>query len=107
MKLLLSPIRADQALNLTIVGHVLTLNGVDLDFTPLPVGAILPHGAIDCDWIAGDVTRDLDCGLIVPLLLPHGAKAPQETLFPAPIVVTADGPVQLPPYDTPESPDAD
>lgn len=107
MKLLLSPVRSDQTLHVTTKGHVLTLNGVELDFTPLPLGATLPRSAIASEWIASDVIRDPVEGLIVTLSLPHGSRAPHETLFPLPIVTTGDGDVALPPYNTPETENAD
>jgi hypothetical protein len=69
-----------------------------MDFGPLPAGATLPRAAIDSPWIAGDVTRDLAGVLTVPLILPHGANAPEETLFPQPIDAV-DGPVNFPAYE--------
>jgi hypothetical protein len=97
MNLTFSPVRMDTPLTASVDGDVLTLNGAALDFGPLPKGATLPRAAIPCDWIAGDVTRD-DAGMLtVPLILPHGANAPPDTLFPTPVTVTA-GAVPLPPY---------
>jgi hypothetical protein len=107
MILTLSPVRMDDRLTASIAGDVLTLNGAVLDFGPLPAGALLPRPAIDCHWIAGDVTRDEAGVLTVPLVLPHGPDAPEETLFPQPITA-GDGPVILPVYDVPaveEAPD--
>ena len=101
MHLTFSPIRMDTPLTASVDGDVLTLNGEALDFGPLPKGATLPRVAIPCDWIAGDVTRDAACVLTVPLILPHGANAPPETLFPQPVAVKA-GDVPLPPYDHPQ-----
>lgn len=98
MRLILSPVRMDAALAATVAGDVLTLNGVALDFSPLPAGATLPRGAIACDWIAGDVTRDSAGVLSVPVILPHGGRAGPETLFPD-VLVAADGPVLLPAYE--------
>jgi hypothetical protein len=110
MNLTFSPIRMDTPLTASVDGDVLTLNGEALDFGPLPKGATLPRAAIPCDWIAGDVTRDEAGALTVPLILPHGANAPPETLFPEPMTVKA-GAVALPPYDAPqiemEAPDAE
>jgi len=34
--------------------------------------------------------------LRLTLILPHGADAPPEAVFPAPLLLTADGPVTLP-----------
>lgn len=87
----------DEPLTANVAGDVLTVNGEALDFGSLPAGATLPRTAIDCSWIAGDVTRDLAGVLTVPLILPHGSNAPEETLFPQPIEAK-DGPVALPPY---------
>jgi hypothetical protein len=97
MILTFSPMRLDEPLTASVSGQALTLNGTELDFSPLPAGATLPRAAIDNPWIAGDVTRAMDGTLTVPLLLPHGANAPEETRFPAPITVTS-GPVPLPAY---------
>lgn len=97
MKLIFSPVRMDEPLEASVAGDVLVLNGEALDFGPLPKGATLPRGAIDSPWIAGDVTRDAAGGLHIPLVLPHGAEAPEETLFPAPMEA-GDGPVALPPF---------
>jgi hypothetical protein len=100
MKLIFSPVRMDATLTASVAGDVLTLNGVVLDFGPLPLGATLPRAAIPCDWIAGDVTRDDDGTLTIPLILPHGPDAPPETLFPAPVDASY-GDVKLPPYSKP------
>lgn len=105
MQITLSPARRDTPLTLSRTGDALTLNGEVFDFTPLPEGATLPRAAINSDWFAGPVAR-LGGTLHLTLLLPHGASAPQETLFPAPLTLTGNGPVTLPPYDT-ETADAD
>lgn len=96
MKLTFSPIRMDDKLKATVCGDVLVLNEDSLDFGPIPPGATLPRTAIDCRWIAGDVSRDEVGVLTVPLILPHGADAPDETLFPLAIETEADGPVPIP-----------
>lgn len=98
MKLTFSPVRMDETLAASVNGDVLTLNGEALDFGPLPAGAILPREAIESLWIAGDVVRDMDGTLTVPLILPHGPSAPEETLFPEPMIV-GNGVVSLPPYE--------
>jgi len=99
MQLTFSPMRREEQLTLSRVGDVLTINGEAFDFSGVPAGATLPRDAIACDWIAGDVERDGTGALTVPLILPHGANAPEETRFPIPITVTADGAIALPPYD--------
>jgi hypothetical protein len=98
MRITFSPVRRELALRLHRVGDVLTLNGEIFDFSPLPEGALLPAEAIDSEWFIGPVER-IDGELHLRLILPHGSRAPGETRFPAPVTVTADGPVPLPPFD--------
>lgn len=74
---------------------VLTINGERFDFRPVTEGATLPRAAIDCPWIAGDVTR-VGGELIVPLILPCSPDASQAALFPADIVSPPDGNLELP-----------
>lgn len=105
MHITLSPVRSDMPLRLERHGDTLVFNGESLDLSPIPDGATLPAAATGCPWIAGDVDRR-DGALHLTLVLPHGADAPPETLFPAPLMLVADGPVALPPY-TLETPDAD
>lgn len=95
MILIFSPVRMDETLTLSRAGDAVTLNGATLDFGPLPEGGVLSAGAIGSPWIAGDVTRTGGV-LTVPLILPHGANAPEQTRFPQPMVVTEDGPIVLP-----------
>lgn len=91
-----SPVRMDAALNIARKGDVLTINGSAYDFGPLPEGGRLPREAVDCPWLASDVTREGGI-LRLTLILPHGAYAPPQTLFPAPVTMTGDGPVPVPP----------
>jgi hypothetical protein len=98
MQITLSPARRDARLDLSRNGDTLTINGEAFDFSPLPEGATLPAEAIASDWFAGPVER-VDGELHLTLVLPHGADAPQETLFPAPLTLTGDGPVTLPSYE--------
>jgi hypothetical protein len=104
MILTFQPVRMDEALTASVAGDVLTLNGVALDFGPLPAGATLPRAAIASPWIAGDVTCDGAGVLTVPLILPHGANAPEATRFPAPITA-GNGPVALPVHSIEETAD--
>ena len=98
----LIPLGYSGTLALSKAGDVLTMNGVDYDFTLLPEGATLPRTAVDCFWLASDVER-IDGVLHLTLRLPHGGTAPPETLFPAPVIHPHDGPVTLPPFSTPVS----
>jgi hypothetical protein len=105
MQLLFSPIRMDSDLTIHVAGNVLTLNGTALDFSGVPNGGTLAQGDIASDWIAGDVSRDTDGLLTVPVLLPHGPNAPEARRFPVPVAVDEDGPVTLPPFDAPNEPE--
>lgn len=98
MNLTFSPVRFDATLELARRGDTITINGEAFDFSPLPDGATLPPEAITSDWFAGPVER-VGGVLHITLRLPHGANAPQETLFPTPLTLTGNGPVSLPPYD--------
>lgn len=100
MKIILSPVRMDEALTVTRQGDTLTVNGEIFDFSPLTDGATLPREAIKSDWFCGPAERD-GGELLVTLRLPHGANAPESTRFPLPLYMTADGAVPLPIYDMP------
>lgn len=101
MIIALSPVRSDASLTLHRAGDVLTINGTAYDLAPLPEGAILPQAAVDCPWLASDITRQ-DGRLRLTLLLPHGAipwPAPPEAAAvtdPMPLDLTDDGPVAVP-----------
>lgn len=102
MQIRFTPQRRDDALTLSRAGDVLTINGTAYDFTPLPEGALLPRAAVDCGWLASDVTRT-GGQIRLTLILPHGADAPAARRDPAPLRLTADGPVALPPETPPET----
>lgn len=95
MRIKLSPVRSDQELTVFKQGESLTINGLTLDFSPLPAGGTLPAEATGCEWLAGPVER-VDGQLIVALTMPHGADAPEEARFPADIVGPVNGKVPLP-----------
>jgi hypothetical protein len=106
MHISFSPVRCDHRPSFTVTGDTLTINGEAFDFSGLPEGATLPQTAVSCDWLASDVER-IGGDIHLTLILPHGAGAPAETLFPDPVSVP-DGPVPLPPHETapPEGDDA-
>lgn len=97
MKIDFVPIRMDHRFTASVAGDVLTLDGEDFDFGPLPEGATLPASAVASDWIVGEVSR-VDGAICLTLLLPHGANPPSTTCFPQPVEVAA-GQVPLPPYE--------
>jgi hypothetical protein len=49
-------------------------------------------------WIVGQPFEE-DGAWHLTLVLPHGENAPEQTRFPGPLDVTADGPLALPPYN--------
>jgi len=106
MHIKLSPFRLDARLVASRDGDKLTLNGKELDFSPLEEGDTLPADAIESEWITGDVSR-IDGELHLTLRLPHGANAPQETRFPEPIINPPDGEISLPPHSNPEPEDVE
>ena len=98
MQINLSPQARFDRLTVSKFGDVLTINGTDYDFGPLPDGGTLPRDAVECEWLVSDVER-IGGEIHLTLLLPHGPDAPEATRSPAPITVTEDGPVALPAYE--------
>lgn len=90
-------VRRDETLDIEVHGDVLVLNGVRLDFGPLPEGATLPLAAIASEWIGGPVRRE-GGEVRVTVVLPCGPEAPEERRFAKTRVVTDPGPVKLPPF---------
>jgi len=93
-----SPVRMDEQLRLNVESDVIMVNGEEFDFSPLLEGSTLPRDAIYSDWFFGDLSR-IGGELHLILRLPYGPSAPEETRFPAPIIITEDGSVELPLYD--------
>jgi hypothetical protein len=91
----LSPQLRGDTLTVSKRSDVLTINGEQFDFRELPEGAILPVGAVDCEFVIGEVTRT-DGDLVIALLLPHTQDASEAARFPADIVNPPDGNVELP-----------
>lgn len=91
MLITLAPMRSDETLRLVRRGDVLELNGEAVD---------LAAGGTS-RWIVGQ-PRKKGGTWSLTLILPHAADAPGETLFPKPLAVREDGPVDLPPRSAPE-----
>lgn len=96
MRINLSPIVMTGALIVVKAGDVLTINGAAYDFSALPDGATIPAGEIPCNMIAGPVERDEEGRVHLTLILPCRYDAPQERLYPQPIIDPADGPIAFP-----------
>ncbi|WP_318010846.1 tail fiber assembly protein [Pseudomonas sp. p1(2021b)] len=91
----LSPVRSDMSLTVVKAGDRLEINGVSLDFSRLADGSTLPAEAISSSFIVAPVER-VNGGLVVTLMLPHAADAPESARFPIDIRDPADGRVPLP-----------
>jgi hypothetical protein len=97
----LIPVRTNAELELARAGDTLVVNGLPLDFGPLPEGARLPRTAIDCPWIVSDVVRQ-DGQLRLAVIVPHGViptPPPPDIvarLQPTRIVIDRDGQIDVP-----------
>ncbi|GAB1361990.1 hypothetical protein MASR1M32_12260 [Rhodobacter sp.] len=90
--LILIPVRMDDLLTLSAEGATLTCTGETVD-----LASYSPD--LPCRWIVGQPELRED-GWHVSVILPHGAEAPEETRFPAPITITSGGLLTLPPYES-------
>lgn len=86
---------SDERLSLSRAGDVLAVNGQVFDFTPLPDGGELPAEAIGSEWFAGPVLRRAG-RLELILRFPLAVDASAAACFPEPLLIEADGPVELP-----------
>lgn len=91
MLITLAPMRSDETLEAARRGDVLVLNGEAIDLAAGETSR----------WIVGQ-PRKKGGTWSLTLILPHAADAPEETLFPKPLAVREDGPVDLPPRSAPE-----
>lgn len=91
----LSPQRRGGNLAITKNGDVLTINGIDYDFSPLPDGAILPAEAVGCEFVIGAVER-INGEISIKFLFPIPENYSQEQAFPADLIDVQDGDVELP-----------
>jgi len=91
-----SPVRSDKGqLTASLAGKVLTVDGVAYDLDLVPDGATVEHEVLQGLTRTGN---DFE----LTLTLPHGAKAPEETRFPQPVMVTANGDIDVPIFDVVE-----
>jgi hypothetical protein len=91
-----SPVRSDAGqLTASLAGKVLTVDGIAYDLNLVPDGATVEHDVLQGLTRTGD---DFE----LTLILPHGAKAPEETRFPQPVTVMVDGAIDVPIFDVVE-----
>lgn len=91
MKIFRTPIYTDRRVDVVKVGEVLTINGVELDFSPLKEGSCLPARATGCEFLVGKVSRE-DGELTLTLIVPTGLEIIRGELPP---ISPADGEVNL------------
>lgn len=102
MKIILSPQRMDDLLDVVKSGDILVINGETFDFSPVGEGDTLPISAINSVWFAGDVVR-VDGHLVLTMWLPNPYNFSPEQAFPVPLEHVPDGPVIFPgPLPEPE-----
>ena len=95
MQITLSPQVSGSTLAASVSGDVLTVNGVDYDFSGMNDGDLLPPEAIEGNFVVGNVTKA--GGVVsVTLRMPIDRTAPDSAKFPDPVTVTS-GAVPLPP----------
>lgn len=106
-----SPVCTDKLRRIEAVsveGYAITINGSTFDFSPLDLGYELPLEAIGSPLFADKAVMSADGILSVALLMPYDeATATDAIRFPEPVMVTTDGPVDIPtdhPAQPPEIP---
>lgn len=91
-----SPQLRNDTLTLAKQGDALTINSVEIDFSPLKPGKKLPFAVCQNYSPFLLAAQRYDSGeLELTLLLPHSKNASQAALHPQP-VTPIDGPVEMP-----------
>lgn len=80
------PQRRNDTLSFSVSGDLLTVNGVDLDFSAIEEGDVLPQEAVGSEWIVSDVTR-VNGEIHLTLIKPHGPNPTREEAFPEPVTL--------------------
>lgn len=99
MKIFLSPLRAERAIDILREGEALIIDGQRVDFSEIAIGETRDSEVYDCPWILGDVSRDEKGVLHLMLALPHGGQADHDARFPQPLENPEDGLLVIPPYE--------
>lgn len=103
MKVILSPQRRDETLEVIKKGDILIVNGEEFDFSPVGEGDTLPREAVNSMWFVGNIDR-INGELSVTLLFPNPWNYSPEQAFPVPLENVPDGPVIFPaPLPVPET----
>jgi hypothetical protein len=89
--------RSDGPLTLAKQGDTLTINGIPVDLSPLPVGHKLPFEQCQNGHpFLLAAQRNEDGQLEVAVLLPYGPGASEAVTFPQPVTVLVDGDIEVP-----------
>lgn len=98
MRINLVPQRRDGTLEIVRAGETLIVNGEQFDFSTMVDGDSLPGDAVASPWFdAYSHIKKADGELELTLILPLPVNYSPAQASPAPLLVTADGPVALPP----------
>lgn len=92
MKITFTPQSRFDTLTLHRAGDVLTVNGVDLDFSTLAEGEITHEPGSDLVVRAARMDGRIEATVI----LPYWGAEPDAALYAAPVDVNEDGPVPVP-----------
>lgn len=95
MKIILSPQRRDDSLEVSRQGSKLTVNGEVFDFSIMSDGDTLPAEAIASNWFF-DKVDNVKGELELTLILPLPANFSPEQAFPVPLEWVPDGLVAFP-----------
>lgn len=96
MHIAFSPVWSDSPLpRVAVTGDTITIDGDTLDLSVLPEGASIEDASALHPTLVGPIDR-IDGALHLTLRLPHGPDPDEHVAFPAPLIVTDDGPVDLP-----------
>ena len=95
MDIILVPQRRDDDQVVSVLGDVITLNGVEYDFSPLSDGDFLDSDAFEDGGLVLGAKRE-GGKLIITMILALGPEATESARFPQPITDVADGLVELP-----------
>ena len=97
MIIIFSPQLRNDTLTLAKQGDALTINSVEIDFSPLESGTKLPPEV--CQTYSPFLLaaqRNEDGELELTILLPHTSNASEAARYPQPIVNPSNGQIQIP-----------
>jgi hypothetical protein len=102
MKINLIAQSSNESIEVKKSGDVLTINGVEYDFSGIPDGATLPDAeqSTGCKWLCGDIDR-VNGEIQLTMIHPCPYNATQDMLNSRTLDISADGVIELPYSVTP------